>query len=434
MISPAFKKFLAFGSGIGISVEGARGAESLHVMAVRVRPTGAKVRGGFVIEDYRNTPAAEWGATYSAMVSKLGMQHVAATVLLPRHEVILRQIALPGVADKDLDAAVAFQLDGLHPYDEADVTASWARLEGSDTVAVAIARRELLDGYNTVFAEAGVKLAGFTCTGIAVHSALRLFGNKAAGDVFAMEPLDSQGVEIYGESASKPLFSAAFELGEDRIADRALALAGSELRLENVPSPVGLSELLGAEPARPFAAALTSACPMLSSPLNLLPAELRQGRSAWQWAPTVALGAAVLLGAIGLALFPRYFNGSYVETLSKEIAKVQPLAARAGAMDAEIQTARARTIQLDDLRRNSKSDMDVLAAMTALLEPPTWLNTMDVSATQVSVTGETPQAEPLLKVIDESPLFEGSEFASPPSRSQGVERFSLRTKRTKVAQ
>jgi Tfp pilus assembly protein PilN len=103
-------------------------------------------------------------------------------------------------------------------------------------------------------------------------------------------------------------------------------------------------------------------------------------------------------------------------------------------MDAEIQTARARTIQLDDLRRNSKSDMDVLAAMTALLEPPTWLNTMDVSATQVSVTGETPQAEPLLKVIDESPLFEGSEFASPPSRSQGVERFSLRTKRTKVAQ
>jgi Tfp pilus assembly protein PilN len=309
------------------------------------------------------------------------------------------------------------------------VVAAWGRLEGSDAVAVAIARRELMDGYTTLFAEAGVKLAGFTCTGVAVHSALRLLGNKAAGDVFAMEPLDN-GVEIYGESGSKPLFSAAFELGSDGTADRAIALAGAELRLENVPSPVELSSLLGTGPARPYAAALSSACPLISCSLNLLPVELRQGRSAWQWAPTAALGTAVLLAAIGLAVFPTFHNGSYVDTLTQEINKVQPLAARASAMDKQIETARARTILLDDLRRNSKSDMDVLAAMTGLLRPPTWLESMDVNKGQVSVTGETDQAEPLLKVLDESPLFEGSEFASPPSRAQGVERFSLRTKRT----
>ena len=429
MIAPVFKKFLAFGSGIGISMEGPRGAESLHVMAVRVRPNGVKVQSGFTIEDYRNTPAAEWGSAYAAMVAKLGLQHVAATVLLPRHEVILRQVALPGVADKDLGAAVAFQLDGLHPYDEADVVSSWARLEGSDAVAVAIARRELMDGYTTLFAEAGVKLAGFSCTGVAVHSALRLFGKKPAGDVFAIAPLEN-GIEIYGESSSKPLLSAAFELAPDGSADRAVALAAAELRLENVPSPVALSELLRAVPARPYAAPLSSACPLLSASLNLLPEALRQGRSAWQWAPTMALGAAVLLSAIGLALLPGYRNGSYMETLTQEMAKIQPLAMRASAMDKEIQTTRARTFLLDGLRRKAKADMDVLAAMTSLLQPPTWLQSMDVNATQVSVTGETNQAEPLLKVIDESPLFEATEFASPPSRAQGVERFSLRTKRT----
>jgi Tfp pilus assembly protein PilN len=433
MIAPALKKILAFGSGIGISMEGQRGSESLHITAVRVRPTGVTVRGGTVIEDYRNSPAAEWGAAYAEMAGKLGMQHVAATVLLPRHEVILRLLSLPGVEDKDLDAAVAFQLDGLHPYDESDVVSAWGRLEGSDTVAVAIARRELIDGYTTLFAEAGVKLAGFTCTGIAVHSALRLLGSKEPGDVFAIGPLDS-GVEIYGESPSKPLFSAAFELAPDGTADRAIALAAAELRFETVPPAVELAGLLGAESARSYAAALTSACPVLSNTVNLLPVDQRQGRSAWQWIPTAALGTAVLLAGIGLAIFPTYFNGSYLGTLTQEIGKVQPLAARASAMDKEIQTARARTLLLDNLRQNSKRDMDVLAAMTSLLPPPTWLQSMDVNASQVSVTGETDQAEPLLKILDQSPLFEASEFASPPSRSQSSEHFSLRTKRTEPRQ
>lgn len=431
MISPALKKLLAFGSGIGISIEGPRGAEALHVAAVRVRPNGARSLGGFVIEDYRNQPAAEWGASYAAMVSKLGLQHVAATVLLPRHEVILRLLSLPGVADKDLDAAVAFQVDGLHPYDEADVVTAWARLEGSDAVAVAIARREVMSGYTTLFAEAGVKLAGFTCTGAAVHSGLRLFGTKAAGDVLAVEPFE-QGVEIYGESSSKPMFSAAFEVAPDGSPERAVALATAELRIENAPEPVDLSTLLGG--GRAYAAALSSACPLISGSLNLLPLELRQGRSAWQWVPSVALGAAVFLGAIGLVVFPSFRNGSYLETLTQEIGKIQPLAARASAMDKEIETARARTLLLDGLRQGSKNNMDVLASMTSLLTPPTWLQVMDVNAQQVSVSGETDQAEPLLKIIDESPLFEKSEFASPPSRSQGVERFSLRTKRTGASQ
>lgn len=433
MISPSLKKFFAFGSGIGISIEGTRGTEDLLVAAVRVRPNGARTVGSFTIENFRSVPAAEWGATYSAMINKFGLQHVAATVLLPRHEVILRLLSLPGVSDKDLPGAVAFQLDGLHPYDETGVVSAWARLEGSDGVAVAIARRELVDGYTTLFAEAGIKLAGFTCTGAAVHSGLRLLGTKPAADVFALEPLDNNtGIEIYGESASKPLFSAAFPLASDGNSDRAISQAAAELRLENAPSPVELASILGG--GRAYAAALTSACPIISGSLNLLPAELRQGRSAWQWVPTVALGAAVLLAAIGLALFPRLFNGSYMGTLTQEISKVQPLAARASAMDKQIETARARTLLLDNLRRNSKNDMDVLASLTGLLTPPTWLQTMDVSATQVSVAGETDQAEPLLKTIDESPLFEKSEFASPPSRSQGVEHFSLRTKRTGAPQ
>ncbi len=45
MIPAELKKWFAFGSGIGIEIAGPKGAESLHVTAVRVRPTGARVLG-----------------------------------------------------------------------------------------------------------------------------------------------------------------------------------------------------------------------------------------------------------------------------------------------------------------------------------------------------------------------------------------------------
>ncbi|MFM2125785.1 MAG: hypothetical protein RL328_2236, partial [Acidobacteriota bacterium] len=257
MIAPGLRKWLAFGSGVGISMEGPRGAEALHITLVRVRPSGVRVADSLIVEDYRNRPAAEWGAEYGALLAKHGMQHVAAAVLLPRHEVILRQISLPGVSDKDLGAAVSFQLDGLHPYNEADVMSSYARLEGSDAVAVAIARRELVDGYTTLFAEAGVKLAGFTASGVAIHSALRVFGSRPAANVFAAARTE-RGLEVYGESAAKPLLSAFFDATSDSDTERALHLAAAELRLDEPMEPVAFGELLHGEPALPFAAALSS--------------------------------------------------------------------------------------------------------------------------------------------------------------------------------
>ena len=155
MIPASLRKFLAFGSGVGIEITGPRGAETLRISAVRVRPTGARVVGGFSIENAAQQPAAEWGQAYSAFVKKLGLNHVVATVLVPREDVILRQVKVPGVSDKDLTAAIGFQMDGLHPYAEEDVVSSWARLPGTSTVLVAIARRAALERYTRVVFRGG---------------------------------------------------------------------------------------------------------------------------------------------------------------------------------------------------------------------------------------------------------------------------------------
>ncbi|MEO8026888.1 MAG: hypothetical protein ABI823_10455, partial [Bryobacteraceae bacterium] len=118
------RNWLAFGSGVGVEI----GERHLEVTAVQVRPGGARVLGSLTIPNYEATPAAEWGAQYREFAKKFGVQHVAVMVLLRRRDVILRQVAMPGVADKDLDSAVGFQLETLHPFKESDVIASWARL------------------------------------------------------------------------------------------------------------------------------------------------------------------------------------------------------------------------------------------------------------------------------------------------------------------
>ena len=114
MIPGNLKKWLALGTGIGIEIRGGR----LIVTAVRVRPSGVRILASTTIERFRDRPADEWGAEYATFLKKIEGTHLTASVLLPRDEVILRQLTFPGVADRDLDAAIRLQVDSLHPYPE----------------------------------------------------------------------------------------------------------------------------------------------------------------------------------------------------------------------------------------------------------------------------------------------------------------------------
>lgn len=431
MTPASIRKWVAFGGGLGIQITGPRGAESLHIAAVRVRPSGARVLGQFTIENFPHQAAGVWGTDYAAFARKLGLAHVGATVILPRQDVIVRTLALPGVADSDLAAAVQFQLEGLHPYSEDDVVVSWAKLEDSPAVLVGIVRRDVVARYALAFAEAGVKVASFTCSAAAIHSALRLFGTAAVSNVLAWEhtgePASGQ-TEIYGESAARPVYSATF----DAEPERAATLAVSELRV-TAPTVMRFEDLLGSAPALPYAASLVSACPRAALPVNLLPEEQRHTSSRALWIPSAVLGAMALLLVAAMAAFPRFEDPRYLRSLQEEIAKVQPGAKRAAALDREIEIARQRTILLDEIRKRPRTDMDVLSELTRILPPPTWFNLLEISRTQVSFAGETDQAAPLLKTIDTSPMFKGSEFVGAPMRSQTGEVFRIKTNRTGAA-
>jgi hypothetical protein len=326
MMPTQLKTWIAFGTGIGIEVSGPHGAESLRITAVKVRPTGARVLGRLDIEDFPNQPAGVWGTEFTSFARKMGVRHVGATVILPRHDVIVRQLSMPGVSNKDLASAIGFQLDGLHPYPEDDVVANWCRLGNTPAVLVAIARRAVVERYATLFAEAGIKIACFTCSAAVIYSALRLFDSAPPAQILAADVSGSL-IEIYGESATRPLFSASFN--PDLGVPRAAALASAELRIDSANAtvdPVPLDQLLHAAPALPYAAALASACPRLATQLNLLPDAQRQASSRALWIPSAIFGAVVLMLAGALTAFPGYEYRKYMRSLDAEIAKIQPSA------------------------------------------------------------------------------------------------------------
>jgi Tfp pilus assembly protein PilN len=220
---------------------------------------------------------------------------------------------------------------------------------------------------------------------------------------------------------------------------KAAALAAAELRLAPETAPLTLESLLPAPRVNPvendlarnplpYAAALASACPRLAPSANLLPPELRESASRAIFIPTAVVAAALLIVLGATLAWPAYEQRQYLKQLHAEIAQLRPQAARASALEHEIEHTRARALLLDEFRSRTRSDLDAIDELSRLLPPPVWANTVDLSRDAVTILGEAEQAAPLLKVLDASPLFHNSEFNGI-SKVQNAETFRLRIQR-----
>jgi len=404
------RKLMAFGSGVGVEI----GATDLEVVAARVRASRIQVLGRLTISDYPSRPAAEWGAEYTRFLKRMGAGHLSATVLLPRREVIVRQVALPGVASKDLEGAIRLQLDSLHPYGDDEISWGWSPL-AFGAVLVGICRQVTIDRYVELFNEAGVAVCSFTFSAAAVHAAIRLNGHAEGDGFIAMSRSATGAVEVYGESASRPVFSAEFDVAPQRAATLAL----SELRLPPDTAPRKLEEVLPkpsvnpvendlSRNALPYATALAVACPRLAPSANVLPMKHRRLSSRAVFIPTVILGVLLLAAAGGMMAYSRYADKQYLAKLHAEIATLTPQKLRADMLDRETEKERARVRLLDQYRGQTRYDLDTLNELTKLIEPPAWTSSIQLTRDAAILNGEAPQATALIKILDSSPFFKNS--------------------------
>jgi Tfp pilus assembly protein PilN len=429
-VLPAWKRISAFGTGFGIVA----GVSDLYAAIVRARPSGPALVAETVVAGFRTRPAAEWGAELSRFISSSGESSLAATVLLPRHEVIVRTLNLPGVADKDAASAIELQIDTLHPYGDDEVAWGWSRA-GADSVIVGIVRRILLEGYETLFSEAGIPLAAVTFSPTVIHSALRIW---SAGPASVLCPIPAEPgqpenrTEIYGESPSRAIYSAEFSMP----GERALAVTRAELRLPAELTAGTLAAALpqsrGLAPASitAYAAALAGSVPRIAKFGNLLPADRRASHDRVQYLLPGLLG--LLLGVALLVFFvvlPAVGERRYRNELNQAAQRLEPAAARARALEKSTDVARAKITTLDDFRQRPQLDLDSLNELTRLLPPPVWTNSIEIYPDSIFITGEAENAAPLLKILDSSPLFQNSEFVSSVVRTQQGEQFRIKITR-----
>jgi len=409
-LSQDFRKLLANGSGIGIEI----GPTDLEVVAANIRFSRVRVAGRLSIANYAERPAAEWGAEYDRFLRLAGMTGQSATVLLPRRDVIVRHLALPGVAPKDIESAIRFQLDTLHPYGDDEVSWGWSPLSYG-AVLVGIVRRSVEERYHELFTEAGIAVSSFTFSAAAVHAAIRLNGGAHSSGFLAMSHTPGGAVEVYGESSARPVFSAEFDLPPLRAASLAL----SELRLPPDTAPLAFTEILPkpdvnpvnhdlSRNALPYATALAGACPRLAPSANVLPVEHRRFSSRKALIPTLVLAGIAILAAIGMVAYSAWSDHQYLLKLNAEIARLQPQASRAATLDRQLDQAQARIKLLDQFHLQTRQDLDALNELTKLIEPPSWTNAISLTHDTARVAGETPVASPLLKIFDSSPFFENS--------------------------
>lgn len=426
--------WLAFGTGVGLEIA----ATELRVVVARVRPSGVEVLGAHVIENYHERPAAEWGRDYLGFVSQFGAGHLAATVILPRREVIVRVVSLPGVEPKEMEAALRLQIDSLHPYAEADAAWTSARIGKTSSLLVGIARQAYVDRQLELLTEAGIKVASFTFSAAAVHGALRLYGAPAAGGLLGLMETPA-GVEVYGESAAKPVYSASFSDSWERAA----LIGRSELRLEQVepqelplvtPQPARKAESFDQRHYMAYLGAIAAACPRYAMPANLLPESMRKQSSRLIYVPTIALGTLLILGLAGLGMYGRYEDKKYLELLNGEIKSLEPRVQRLQQVERRIAQNRQRMRQLDTFQSRTKADLDALKEVTRVVPPPAWLNTLELTRSTLMIAGESDQAVGLLKAIDSSAQFQNSEFVVPLSRVGPTEIFRIRAAREGVIQ
>lgn len=446
-----WRRWLAVGGGVGVECQG----DDLLVTAVRLRFGRVLRHEELRIAKISKRPAAEWGGEYAAFLKSLDVSHLAANLVLPRDAATVRVLALPPLGAKELEAAVGYQLDSLHPYAEDAVTHAWAKLKQPGAVMVAVAREETVRSLAALFAEAGISLASMTVGPACIYSALRLCGRPPARQFLAVEEGAAEA-EYYGESASRAVLSHIVPSARlrseqrERIAD----FARSELRLEPEAACLALRDLLPRPPApetaalpgdsgggpspagyssvRCWCAALTAASPWFALSLNLLPAEMRKSNSRLIFAPTAILGAALLVCAVAYFAESAWERQRFLRQIEAEIARVTPDANRAAELDRKTADGLSRSGQIGSFLARTKADLDALDELTRVLKPPVFVSSMKLSRGEVNVSGEAESAAGLLKLVDASEFFGQSAFRGGIGHGRTGEAFRIVTKRRKV--
>jgi type IV pilus assembly protein PilM len=187
-----------------------RGFEVVH-MGMAPVPPEAIVQGAFlnssaIVEAIREA------------VSSGGIKHKDVAVAVSGHSVIVKKISLPVMTAEELEESIRWEAEQYIPFDVNEVNLdfqilSGAEAEGQMDVLLVAAKKELVDDYHHVIADAGLVPRIVDVAAFAAANAFEANYDVRGGEVVALVNIGAQVVNINVVQNGYPAFTRDISTG-----------------------------------------------------------------------------------------------------------------------------------------------------------------------------------------------------------------------------
>jgi general secretion pathway protein L len=155
--------------------------------------------------------------------------------------------------------------------------------------------------------------------------------------------------------------------------------------------------------------------------VNLLPAAAAQARPKFVSALNLALVTLAIALAIAAVVIPLQQREAVAAELAQRVSEQRKRADATQRLAAEIDQLTRQSRFLVNRRAQRPLAVDILAELTRVVPDDTWIFRLRTTGREVQVFGYSTAATALIGLIEQSPLFEDSQFRAPLTRDPRTE-------------
>jgi Tfp pilus assembly protein PilN len=452
---------------IGVFIEG----QTLCLAVVSRGLNHLKVLDFFTYEEVFSHPIGDVKSAIEQFLDKNRARKCHAILSLPRADFIVRQMELPLDTGTNLAQIVEYQLISLVPSSEEEIVHGFlagkpVQEGGRWVITIFLAMKSILQRYLSLCDELSLKVVHIAPSSYALAKFCQMISpSTRKGSILLMQET-SGGIEFVrlkqgrmagsvhyssaeagekSELISKEVdqFRAETAMGEEALlhvysagrTDAAALALDPRVALHRMQSPSDWPLRTVAPTAlfdkfKEHMPALITACIGLRrfpSVVDLLPEERRKRHSRWTLAPTYALAGILLFILLAMGLHGPLQMRKYSQLLNNEVMGLEPEVRKMRSVEEQMQNLERRTAAINKFRKGNYQLLAALNELSIILPSDSWIMDLSCRNNIFEIYGTSSSATSLPQLIDNSPLFKGSEFVAPVARdSNGREVFRIR--------
>ena len=455
---------------LGIFIDG----ETLRLALLSRRFNKITLIEGLSIDKFAEKPPSEIQMQIAQHLQKNKAVGCRSVLVIPRNQVVVRQIKLPIEAESNLAKVVEYQLAGMLPSDEAGVTYDFfvskrkadAKALG---VTIFVVLRSVLEKALVACRAVGLKVDRIIPSNVVIGNYYLLLPRRFPASNAVFVYVNEQQAELVGfmnrslHQSRTIQFSTDDDLFESirteveafreqaQVPDgvpldifligltdeiREVETSEGRLKIHRISSSASLGfDLAGikleglklTDYFLPITAALSGLERKNPIPVNLLPPEEHPQKSRWAWTSAYALLGINLILLLCIGLRGTVQQRIYARQLGQEVSRLEPEMKKVRSVESKLADLQRRSELLSKFRKSNSLNLGALNELSVVLPKNSYVLQFSIKDQLIEISGASEDAATLPKILDNSPYFKNAEFAAPITRdSGGKEQFRIR--------